>query len=356
MTYKALQILKTYWGYNSFREPQSEIINSVLSGSDTIALLPTAAGKSICYQVPAMLKNGICIVVSPLLALIQDQLENLKARGIKAMTIPSGSNSDEIIRLFDNLRFDNYKFLYLSPERLQSKFIQEKLKHLTVNLLAIDEAHCISEWGHDFRPSYLKLLVLKQIHPQIPILALTATATKKVIQSIASILELRHPKVFKTSFLRKNLTYRIVYTEDKIEKLMQIIDKTKAPTIVYVDTRKKTKELSKFLNVCGFKSGFYHGGLTAVEKKIAFDNWMSEKTLIIVATNAFGMGIDKPNVRLVVHLYIPGSIENFTQEAGRAGRDGKEAFSIVISHSSEAQVLIERQKKQLPTIGEIKNI
>ncbi|PHO00480.1 RecQ family ATP-dependent DNA helicase, partial [Rhodobacteraceae bacterium 4F10] len=294
---ESLQILKHYWGYNSFRKPQQEIITEVLAGNNVVSLLPTGGGKSICFQVPALVKKGVCIVVSPLISLMQDQVSNLVDKGIKATLIPSGSTQDEIITLFDNIRFGNTKFLYISPERLQSRFIQEKIKQLNVNLIAIDEAHCISEWGHDFRPSYQNITILKELQPTSPIIALTATATQKVISDIISSLELEKPIVFKKSFFRENLAYQIFKTEDKLGKLNQIFIKTKAPAIVYVNTRSKTKEISSYLNAQGYKSSFYHGGLSSVEKKIAFDNWMSEKTPIIVATNAFGMGIDKPNVR-----------------------------------------------------------
>lgn len=351
---KSLQILKHYWGYNSFRKPQQEIITNVLAENNVVALLPTGGGKSICFQVPALVKEGVCIVVSPLIALMQDQVANLTSKGIKATLIPSGSTHDEIITLFDNIRYGNTKFLYISPERLQSRFIQEKIKQLNVNLIAIDEAHCISEWGHDFRPSYQNITVLKKLQPAIPIIALTATATQKVISDIISSLELKNTTIFKKSFFRENLAYQILKTEDKLGKLSQIFTKTKAPAIVYVNTRSKTKEISSYLNAQGFKSSFYHGGLSSIEKKLAFENWISEKTPIIVATNAFGMGIDKPNVRVVVHLSLPSSIENYIQEAGRGGRDGIKSFSVVLTNNSDVSLSSELLEKSLPTIDEIK--
>ncbi|MDY0779251.1 ATP-dependent DNA helicase RecQ [Tenacibaculum sp. IB213877] len=351
-----LQILNQYWGFSSFREPQEEIINSVLSGGDTIALLPTGGGKSVCFQVPALANDGVCIVISPLIALMQDQVTNLTDKGIKATTIPSGSSQDEIITLFDNIRYGYYKFLYLSPERLQSKFIQEKIAQLTVSLIAVDEAHCISEWGHDFRPSYLHISVLRKIHPSVPIIALTASATQKVINDISTLLELKDPSTYKKSFFRKNLAYQIIFTDDKLYKLKQIFTKTKGSAIVYVNTRNKTQKISAFLNANGFKSGFYHGGLSSVEKKMIFNDWMSEHTPIMVATNAFGMGIDKPNVRIVVHLNLPASIENYVQEAGRGGRDGKKAFSVVLTNNSDIRKTIDIQQKSLPTIIDIKDI
>lgn len=356
MSSKALHILNQYWGYTSFRHPQEEIINAVLNYKDTIALLPTGGGKSICFQIPALINEGVCIVISPLLALIQDQVESLTKRGIKATTIPSGSSQDEIITLFDNIRFGNYKFLYLSPERLQSRFIQEKIKQLTVNLIAIDEAHCISEWGHDFRPSYTNISILRELHPNINIIALTASATNKVIDDIKSYLELKSCNLFKKSFNRQNLAYQIFNTEDKLYKITQIFTKIKAPAIVYVSSRNRTKEISAYLNAKGFKSSFYHGGLSALEKQISFDNWMSESTPIMVATNAFGMGIDKSNVRVVIHLNLPSSLENYIQEAGRGGRDGKKAFSVILTNKSDVNSLKELQQKQYPTINEIKII
>lgn len=350
------EILHTYWGFSSFRNPQEEIISSVLEKNDTIALLPTGGGKSICFQVPALAKEGICIVISPLIALMQDQIQNLKNRNIKATTIISGSSQDDIITLFDTIRFGKYKFLYLSPERLQSLFIQEKIKQLNVSLIAVDEAHCISEWGHDFRPSYRYISILKELHPKVNIIALTGSANKKVIEDIGTSLHLQNPLIFKKSFFRENLAYQIYKTEDKLYKLKQIFTKIKEPAIVYVNTRNKTIEISTYLNANNFKSGFYHGGLSSVEKKITFDNWMQEKTPIIVATNAFGMGIDKPNVRVVVHINLPNSIENYVQEAGRGGRDGKKSFSVVLTNNSDISLAKELLKKSYPTIDEIKTI
>lgn len=350
------EILEKYWGFSSFRNRQEEIINAVLNETDSVVLLPTGGGKSICFQVPALVKDGVCIVISPLIALMQDQVKSLSDKGIKAMTIPSGSSQDEIIVLFDNLRFGNYKFLYLSPERLQSRFIQEKIQQLQVSLIAIDEAHCISEWGHDFRPSYRNIAILKEIHPKVTMVALTASATQKVLEDIIASLNLAQPKIFKESFFRTNLAYQIFETEDKLYKLKQIFIKNKAPAIVYVNTRKRTKDISNYLGANGFKSGFYHGGLSAVEKQMALNDWLTEKTPIMVATNAFGMGIDKPNVRVVVHLNLPYSIENYVQEAGRGGRDGNKAFSVVLTNKSDVIATKELQEKTLPSVKNIKKI
>lgn len=351
-----LEILQKYWGYSSFRNPQDKIIDSVLANNNTIALLPTGGGKSICFQIPALAKEGICLVISPLIALMKDQVKNLNDKEIKALTLPSGASQDDLITLFDNLKFGNYKFLYLSPERLQSKFIQQKIKELNVNLIAIDEAHCISEWGHDFRPSYRNIKILKELQPKTKFITLTATATQKVIDDIATSLELDDVKVFKKSFYRDNLAYQIFTIEDKLFKLKQIFTKIKTPAIVYVNSRNKTREISNYLNVNGFKSSFYHGGLKTDEKEESFTNWMDEKTPIMVATNAFGMGIDKSNVGIVIHLDLPNSIENYIQEAGRGGRNGKKSFSVVLQNATDIQLFKERSLAATPTLVEIKEI
>ena len=352
----SLEILKKYWNHNSFRAPQDQIIKAVLEKQDVIALLPTGGGKSICFQVPAMQLEGICIVVSPLIALMQDQVANLNERGIKALSLNSGVSQDDLIRIFDNLQFGEYKFLYLSPERLQSSFIQEKIKQLNVSLIAIDEAHCISEWGHDFRPSYRHINVLKEIKPEVNFIALTASATKEVLTDISESLNFNNPHIFKKSFYRDNLAYQIFSVEDKLHRLLQICIKTKSPSIVYVSSRKKTKEIATFLNANGFSAGYYHGGLSALEKHEAFENWMLEKTPIIVATNAFGMGIDKDNVKVVVHIDLPTSIENYIQEAGRAGRNGEKAFSAVLQNKNDIRLFQEKIETTYPTLIEIKEI
>jgi ATP-dependent DNA helicase RecQ len=352
----ALEILKEYWKHDRFRAPQDKIINAVLENKDTLALLPTGGGKSVCFQIPALLLEGVCIVISPLIALMQDQVTQLKDKGIKATTIPSGSSPDDIITLFDTIKFGKYKFLYLSPERLQSTLIQQKIKELNVNLIAIDEAHCISEWGHDFRPSYRHIKVLREIHPTVNCIALTASATQKVIDDIIINLEFKEFEVFKKSFYRDNLAYQIFTVEDKLYRLQQIFSKTKKTAIVYVNTRKRTEEIANFLIANGHKSSFYHGGLTTAQKQIAFENWMTEKTPIMVATNAFGMGIDKPNVGVVVHYNLPNSVENYLQEAGRAGRDGLKSFSAVLQNKNDLLLYKEQLENSLPTILEIKEV
>ena len=349
-------ILKEYWNYDTYRKPQEEIINAVLQQKDVIALLPTGGGKSICFQVPALAKEGVCLVISPLIALMQDQVENLKKRNIKATIIKSGSSQGEMIALFDNIKFGNYKFLYISPERLQSTFIQQKIKELTISFVAIDEAHCISEWGHDFRPSYRSIKILKELISNVNFIALTATANKRVLNDIAVNLELQNPKIFRKSFYRENLAYQIFTVEDKLLRLLQIFTKTKSPAIVYVSSRKKTAEIAQFLNANNFKSSFYHGGLSLLDKQNAYQNWMTENTPIIVATNAFGMGIDKPNVGIVIHFDLPFSLENYIQESGRAGRNKKKSFAVLLKNENDIAVYIEQLNKSLPTISEVKEI
>ncbi|TXD47314.1 ATP-dependent DNA helicase RecQ [Polaribacter sp. IC073] len=356
MTTSPEKILEQYWGFTSFRTPQKEIITCVLENRDAIALLPTGGGKSICFQVPALVKEGVCIVISPLIALMQDQVENLKRRDIKAVTIPSGSSQDEIVTLFDKIKFGRVKFLYLSPERLQSSLIQQKLKELNVNLVAIDEAHCISEWGHDFRPSYRNINVLKEILPEVNFIALTATANKKVLADISNNLQLTNHITFKKSFYRENLAYQIFKIEDKLDRLLQIFTKTKVPAIIYVNSRKKTEEIANFLKANQFKSTFYHAGLTVVEKQTAFKDWMTEKKPIIVATNAFGMGIDKPNVGLVIHYNLPTSIENYVQETGRAGRNEKKSFGVLLYNEHDIFLHKKQTENSIPSILEVKEV
>lgn len=350
------EILEKYWGFSSFRAPQEAIIQAVLAQKDTIALLPTGGGKSICFQIPALAKEGICLVISPLIALMQDQVKNLNNKGIKAALIPSGIDQNEQITLFDNIKFGGFKFLYISPERLQSQFIQQKIKELNVNLIAIDEAHCISEWGHDFRPSYRNIAVLKDLQPGANFIALTATANQKILEDISKNLNLKKPVIFKKSFFRENLAYQIFKIEDKLTRLLHIFKKTKKPAIIYVNSRKKTVEISNFLNANHFKSSFYHAGLTSAEKQEYFNNWMSEKTPIIVATNAFGMGIDKPNVGLVIHYNLPASTENYVQETGRAGRDLQKSFGVLLYNDNDIKIHQLNTQNALPSIKEIKDV
>jgi ATP-dependent DNA helicase RecQ len=350
------QILQKYWGFSSFREPQEAIIATVLKNKDCIALLPTGGGKSICFQVPALAKKGVCLVISPLIALMQDQISQLKQRGIKAETIVSKATEDDIINLFDKIKFSNVKFLYISPERLQSKLIQQKLQELELNIIAVDEAHCISEWGHDFRPAYRNIKSIKVFFTEVPIIALTATANKKVIKDIAENLHLDSPKVFQKSFFKENLAYHILNTENKQDKLIQIFTKFKKPAIVYVNRRKNAYEIATLLNSNNFKASFYHAGLQKEEKETAFKNWMNETTPIMVATNAFGMGIDKSNIGLVVHYNLPSSTENYVQESGRAGRNTEKAFAILLKNENDILLFKEQINKNLPSLQDIKTI
>jgi ATP-dependent DNA helicase RecQ len=352
----AKKIIQDYWNFSSFREPQEEIINAILQQKDVIALLPTGGGKSICFQVPALIKEGVCIVISPLIALMQDQVQNLNKRNIKATIIKSGSSQNEIITLFDNIKFGNIKFLYISPERLQSTFIQQKIKELNVSFVAVDEAHCISEWGQDFRTSYRNIKILRELLPTINFIALTATANNTVLKDIAINLELDKPQIFRKSFERDNLAYQVFTVEDKLLKLEQIFTKTKKPAIIYVTSRKRTEEICNFLNAKNYKSSFYHGGLTTKQKQISFDNWMTEKTPIMISTNAFGMGIDKPNVAIVIHFDLPFSIENYIQESGRAGRNGKKSFAVLFKNENDIAIYKKQVKKALPSVAEVKEV
>ena len=350
------QILQKYWGYSSFRDSQEDIIEAVLNKRDVVTILPTGGGKSLCYQVPGLILEGVCLVISPLISLMNDQTEQLRNNGIKALTIKSKATTDEIVSLFDNLKFGKYKFLYLSPERLQSDLVIQKIKEININLIAVDEAHCISEWGHDFRPSYRLIYKVRDVLPTINMIALTATATKKVVDDIIENLNLSKTSIFKKSFYRNNLAYQIIKNENKLGKLEQIFKKNPFPTIIYVNSRKKTEDISNFINAKGYFSTFYHGGMTNESKTIAFDSWMNEDRLIMVATNAFGMGIDKPNVKVVIHLDLPASIENYVQEAGRAGRNGEKSFSVVLQNENDINSFKKNTLETIPTINEIKNV
>ncbi len=350
----ATEILRKYWGFDQFRTLQSEIIQSVLNGDDTLALLPTGGGKSICFQVPAMMMDGICIVVSPLIALMKDQVENLKAKGIDAIGIYAGMGKREIDILLDNCIYGNIKFLYLSPERLLSPIVRERISYMNVNLIAIDEAHCISQWGYDFRPPYLQLTALREIHPDKPVLALTATATAFVKEDIQTKLGFKNANVFVKSFERHNLSYAVIDVEDKHKKLLEILRNVKGSGLIYVRNRRETAEIAAFLQRNGVIADFYHAG---IEKELRFkkqENWKSDIIRVMVATNAFGMGIDKPNVRFVIHLDLPDSLEAYYQEAGRAGRDEKRAFAVLLANASDQLILKGKYKDSFPSIAEIK--
>lgn len=332
---KPLEILQKYWNHDAFRTPQEEIISSVLAGKDTFGLMPTGGGKSITFQVPALMMEGICLVISPLIALMKDQVQNLQNKGIKAIALTGGIGSDEIIDLLDNCEFGNYKFLYLSPERLQNDWILERIKNLPINLIAIDEAHCVSQWGHDFRPAYLKISKLKEYFPKVAFLALTASATKRVQDDIILQLKLDNPAIFTKSFARENLAYMVFNVEDKLHLMEQILKKNPQPSIIYVTNRKSCSETVKQLESLGFSATYYHGGLSSKDKENHMKLWMDEKVQTMVATNAFGMGIDKANVKTVIHLHIPPNLENYYQEAGRAGRNGEKAFAVLLTNPSD---------------------
>ena len=332
----ALAILQKYWKHDQFRSLQNEIIDSVVSGKDTLAILPTGGGKSICFQVPALMKEGICLVISPLVALMKDQVANLQARNIKAIALTGGIRSEEMIDLLDNCQFGNYKFLYLSPERLQSDWILDRIKNLPINLIAIDEAHCVSQWGHDFRPAYLKISELKKHFQKVPFLALTATATPKVKEDIITETGLENPQIFQKSFARDNIAYMVIEAEDKLYKIEQILTKNPQPSIIYVRNRRSCIDISNQLHALGFRATYYHGGLSPKEKDKNMALWMQEEAQVIVATNAFGMGIDKANVKTVIHIQLPDNIENYYQESGRAGRNGEKAFAVLLTSPSDA--------------------
>lgn len=349
-------ILKDYWGYDTFRPFQEDIINAILRGHDTLALLPTGGGKSLCFQVPAMAKEGLCLVVSPLIALMKDQVENLRRKGITAFAIHAGMNRKEVINALKVATDSNCKFLYVSPERLETSLFKEYLPALDVNLIAVDEAHCISQWGYDFRPPYLRIAALREELPGIPILALTASATPIVQQDICDKLEFTQPKIFRQSFERPNLSYSLFEEEAKINKLVDILQKVPGSSIVYCKSRKRTKTISDLLNMQGMSADFYHAGLTQEERTQKQDDWIKDRTRVIVCTNAFGMGIDKPNVRTVIHADVPDCLENYYQEAGRAGRDSKKAYTILLYDNKELDELQSLPDIRFPSLEDIRTV
>lgn len=350
------EILQHYWKHEAFRPMQEDIIQSILSGHDTLALLPTGGGKSICFQVPALAKAGICIVVSPLIALMKDQVENLQAKGIEAISIISGMGRREVDIALDNCVYGEIKFLYLSPERLLSELVRERIRYMNVNLFAVDEAHCISQWGYDFRPSYLHLADLRKLHPSVPVLALTATATAQVREDIQQKLGFKNSKVFQQSFERQNLSYVVSADENKLRKMLAVIQGVQGSGLVYVRSRRETFEITKYLNQHQISADYYHAGLTAEERSSKQENWKNNEVRIIVATNAFGMGIDKPDVRFVIHKDVPESLEAYYQEAGRAGRDGHKAYTVLLYTKSDRLQLEKKFELSFPSVEEIKKI
>jgi ATP-dependent DNA helicase RecQ len=335
---------------------QEEIITSVLKGKDTVALLPTGGGKSLCFQIPTMAMEGICIVVSPLVALMGDQVNALKEKGIKALKLTGGISFDELNTLLDNALYGNYKFLYLSPERLQQEIVQNYIKQMNVNLIAVDEAHCISQWGNDFRPAYKNITILREIHPLVPIIALTATATPEVLEDTISELKMELPAVFKDSFVRENLSYQVFKEDDKLYRTEQLLKNSSGSAIIYVRNRKSTIEISDQLNSLGISATFYHGGISAKEKAQKLQTWRNGSISTMVATNAFGMGIDHPNVRFVIHLQIPESLESYFQEAGRAGRDGEYASAVLLYNEYDKIYVKQQFVESLPTTSDLKKI
>lgn len=350
------QILLKYWGYNSFRPLQEEIIQSVLDKQDTLALMPTGGGKSICFQVPAMAMDGVCVVITPLISLMKDQVENLRNKGIKAAALHTGMHYHEIDHVLDNCVYGDIKFLYLSPERIVSETFRLRLKKMKVCLLAVDESHCISQWGYDFRPPYLRIAELREHLPGVPVLALTATATPEVVADIQKKLGFPKEHVFIKSFERENLVYAVIQEEDKPGRLLKIAGKVKGTGIIYVRSRKKTREIADFLNKNSISASYYHAGLDTKTRDLRQNEWMKGITRIIVATNAFGMGIDKPDVRFVVHYDIPDTLEAYFQEAGRAGRDEKRSYGLLLFNQADISDAKYNLEASYPTPDMIRNV
>ncbi|MBD3862305.1 RecQ family ATP-dependent DNA helicase [Olleya marilimosa] len=349
-----INILERYWKFTDFRPLQEDIINAVINNEDTFALLPTGGGKSVCFQIPALAKEGICIVISPLVALMKDQVNALLNKGIKAIALTSGIPNKEIDTLLDNCIYGNYKFLYLSPERLQQELVQDRIRQMNVNLIAVDEAHCISQWGNDFRPAYKNINILRQLHPTVNVIALTASATPEVVEDIITELDFISPKVFKQSFYRPNIAYMVFEEEDKYFRLEAILIKNKQPSIIYVRNRRLTLEITQYLESKNITSTYYHGGLNNTVKDQHLNDWLSSKKQVMVATNAFGMGIDKSDVKTVIHINLPDSIESYFQEAGRAGRDEAKAYAVILKNKNDNIALNNQFLKVLPTVDFVK--
>ena len=353
---KYQEILKQYWGYDSFRDLQEEIITSIGEGKDTLGLMPTGGGKSITFQVPALAQEGICIVITPLIALMKDQVQNLRKRGIKALAIYSGMTRQEILTALENCIFGNYKFLYISPERLDTEIFRTKLRSMKVSIITVDESHCISQWGYDFRPAYLKIAEIRELLPGVPVLALTATATPEVVKDIQTRLNFREGNVFRMSFERKNLAYIVRKTNNKTKELLHILQRISGSAIIYVRNRRRTKEITELLTNEGITADFYHAGLDNAVKDLRQKRWQSGEVRVMVATNAFGMGIDKPDVRIVLHLDLPDSPEAYFQEAGRAGRDGEKAYAVILYAKSDKMTLHKRIVDTFPEKEYILNV
>src|SRR5690606_31498106 len=352
-----LAILQRYWKHGQFRPLQEDIIRSVLEGKDTLALLPTGGGKSVCFQVPGLVKEGICIVITPLIALMTDQVNQLKKRGIQAVAVHSAMTRAEIDLYLDNCLYGKVKFLYLSPERLQTEMFQARVVRMNVSMIVVDEAHCISQWGHDFRPPYLKIATLRDLVPEPPLIALTATATRDVQDDIVKYLRFRKQhNIFRKSFARDNLSIVVRKAEDKEKRLTDVLRKVGGSAIVYLRSRKSTQEIAALLRRQGISATFYHAGLSYNERVAAQEAWITDKVRVMVATNAFGMGIDKPDVRLVIHLDLPENPESYYQEAGRAGRDGIRSYAALIYHDSDIDALLGKVERSHPTIAYLQSI
>ena len=345
---KYQEILKQYWGYDSFRDLQEEIITSIGEGKDTLGLMPTGGGKSITFQVPALAQSGLCIVITPLIALMKDQVQNLRKRGIKALAIYSGMTRQEIVTALENCIFGDYKFLYISPERLDTEIFRIKLRSMKVSMITVDESHCISQWGYDFRPAYLKIAEIRELLPGVPVMALTATATPEVVKDIQSRLNFREENVFRMSFERKNLAYIVRKTDNKTGELLHILKRIDGSAIIYVRNRRRTKEITELLMQEGITADFYHAGLDNAVKDLRQKRWQNGEIRVMVATNAFGMGIDKPDVRIVLHIDLPDSPEAYFQEAGRAGRDGLKAYAVILYAKSDKMTLHKRVADTFP--------
>jgi ATP-dependent DNA helicase RecQ len=352
----AVEVLKQYWNHDSFRPQQEEIVNSVLAGKDTLAMLPTGGGKSICFQVPALVKEGLCLVISPLIALMKDQVQNLRKKGITAFAIYSGMSRKDVISTFKLAATGNCRFLYVSPERLETDLFKEFLPALHVCLIAVDEAHCVSQWGYDFRPPYLRIAEIREELPGIPVLALTASATPAIREDICRKLKMQNPKIFIQSFLRPNLSFSTHQTTSVINKMLDILRRLNGSSIIYCRNRRRTKEISDLLNMHGITADYYHAGLPQEDRSQKQEGWMKNAVRVIVCTNAFGMGIDKPDVRLVIHAEVPDNLENYYQEAGRAGRDGKKSFAVLLYNEDMLEELAQQHKLQFPPTDYIRQV
>ena len=356
MENRAQEILKQVFGWDDFRPVQKDVVFSVLDGKDTLALMPTGGGKSLCYQVPGLVKDGVCLVVSPLIALMKDQVDQLKRRGVLAAAIFSGMSYREIDRTLDNCIHGNYKFLFVSPERLKSELFIERFRQMNINLIAVDEAHCISQWGYDFRPPYLEIAEIRKYHPSISVLALTASATPQVEADILEKLEMKNPEIFRQSFARENLSYSVRLVENKLEKGCEILNRVSGSAIWYVRNRQATHQIAKALNQLGIKAGAYHAGMSMADRSKQQEFWMKNQLRVMVSTNAFGMGIDKPDVRVVIHSDLPENLENYYQEAGRAGRDRKKAYAVLLSNEADFENVLGRAALVYPPIDFVRKV